>query len=147
MHRRPDRVRQILVNLMGNAIEFTERGLIKVALTTSRGCERRRRRASRGGATRASASGRSASELFEPFMQVDGSTTRRYGGTGLGLAIGRQLAGLMGGEIGSRASPARQQVLVGPAAPRAAPVAARPGPDGDDAARWGCTCCWPRTTK
>jgi PAS domain S-box-containing protein len=88
------RVRQILSNLISNALKFTETG--RVAVTVGR----------RGGALRlvVADSGIGMSEaqqaaLFEKFTQADASTTRRFGGSGLGLAICRELAELMGGQI------------------------------------------------
>jgi PAS domain S-box-containing protein len=95
----PTRMRQILVNLLGNAAKFTEEG--EVAVTVRRGREE-------GGklelifAVRDTGIGISAeaiARLFQSFTQVDASTTRKYGGTGLGLAISRRLAELMGGRM------------------------------------------------
>jgi signal transduction histidine kinase/DNA-binding response OmpR family regulator len=95
----PTRVRQILFNLLSNALKFTERGSVRVhASTTPLG----------GGPTRISLAvtdtgiGLDAEEctrLFKPFAQADSSTTRRFGGTGLGLSIVQRLAQLMDGDV------------------------------------------------
>jgi signal transduction histidine kinase/DNA-binding response OmpR family regulator/HPt (histidine-containing phosphotransfer) domain-containing protein len=94
------RIRQILLNLAGNAIKFTTKGEvsleIKVLSTDANGtrvrCEVRD--------TGIGIPGDRLESLFAPFMQVDTSTTRRFGGTGLGLSIVRRLVELMGGETG-----------------------------------------------
>jgi signal transduction histidine kinase/CheY-like chemotaxis protein/HPt (histidine-containing phosphotransfer) domain-containing protein len=97
----PGRLRQILVNLLGNAIKFTERGAVSVQVTTgpSEVGARARMRfeiADTGmGMTQAV-----RTRLFEKFTQADSSFTRRFGGTGLGLAISKQLVSVMDGEIG-----------------------------------------------
>jgi len=96
----PNRLRQMLANLIGNAIKFTERGVIKVDVHQVE--------ADQGGALLEFAvidSGIGIAEqdfgrLFEPFSQLDSSATRSYGGTGLGLSIVRKLARLMGGDAG-----------------------------------------------
>jgi signal transduction histidine kinase/CheY-like chemotaxis protein len=95
----PGRVRQVLVNLMGNAVKFTDRGEVVVrASIPSRDEESVTVRFS----VRDTGVGilpEARKRIFDSFTQVDGSTTRKYGGTGLGLTISRQLVELMGGEI------------------------------------------------
>ncbi len=94
------RLRQILLNLAGNAIKFTLHGAVSVQVSlvsaTATTCVLRF-------AVRDTGIGIPADKqalLFEKFSQMDSSTTRRYGGSGLGLAISKQLVGLMGGQIG-----------------------------------------------
>jgi len=96
----PTRIRQVLLNLIGNAIKFTETGhvLVKVEITVG-GVPRRRVKFSVED-TGVGISPTKLARLFEPFTQADASTSRAYGGTGLGLAISKQLTSLMGGEIG-----------------------------------------------
>lgn len=89
------RIRQILSNLVSNAVKFTERGEIIVRV---RGCGDKVRLEVRD--TGVGIPSDRTRAIFESFTQADGSTTRRYGGTGLGLTIVRQLTELMGGELG-----------------------------------------------
>jgi len=95
----PARLRQVLVNLVGNAVKFTDRGKIMVRAllhgTRSEQVILRFEVRDTGIGIAADKLGR----VFEVFSQGDSSTTRRYGGSGLGLAIARQLVNLMGGEI------------------------------------------------
>ena len=97
------RLRQILSNLIANAIKFTDDGEVVVRVRRADG-HRIRFEVSDTGIGIAP---EQQSALFEPFTQADSSTTRRYGGTGLGLAICRQLAELMDGEIMLQSAPGR----------------------------------------
>jgi len=100
VHSDSERLRQILINLVGNAVKFTQQG--EVALSVK--CiERNATEAMLRFEVRDTGIGiaqQAQSKLFNPFTQADGSTARRFGGTGLGLAISKQLVEVMGGEIG-----------------------------------------------
>ena len=101
------RVRQILFNLLGNALKFTERGRVTVRASTA---------PLGGGRTRVTLAVEDTGigideeqrrRLFQPFAQADSSTTRRFGGTGLGLSIVRRLASLMDGDISAESQPGK----------------------------------------
>jgi signal transduction histidine kinase len=98
------RLRQILANLAGNAVKFTDRG--EVVLRVSRARDDRHAQEDScllRFSVRDTGIGIPADKtgiLFQKFTQVDGSTTRKFGGAGLGLALGKQLAEMLGGEIG-----------------------------------------------
>jgi PAS domain S-box-containing protein len=97
----PLRLRQILSNLIANAIKFTGHGEVALQVSVAaRGLLRFEVDDTGIGITPTVLAG-----LFQPFAQADHSTTRRYGGTGLGLSITRELAQLMGGEVGARSQP------------------------------------------
>ncbi len=112
----PNRLRQVLTNLIGNAVKFTEKGHVCVRVLEPGKAPT----GAQGEAEAPAALYRLEVEdtgvgiapdvvpkLFQAFTQADGSTTRRYGGTGLGLAIARQLCELMGGEMGVTSEPGR----------------------------------------
>jgi two-component system, sensor histidine kinase and response regulator len=96
----PFRYRQILTNLLGNAIKFTEEGNVVVHTGVVEATEDTVLVRTEVSDTGIGISPEQHSRLFESFSQADASTSRRFGGTGLGLAISAQLARLMGGEIG-----------------------------------------------
>jgi PAS domain S-box-containing protein len=135
-----NRLRQVLNNLIGNAIKFTHSGRVEV-------------RASSGPADAADAAARrlvfevrdtgigidaeTKARLFSPFTQADASTTRNYGGTGLGLSICRHLVRMMGGEIALESDPGRGSVFrfdVAVEPGKAAPAASDDGNAGPDRA-------------
>jgi PAS domain S-box-containing protein len=96
----PTRLRQVLLNLLSNAIKFTEQGEVVARLVClSAGAEQLRCRFEVQDTGIGIPSEKQA-QIFEPFRQADGSTTRKYGGTGLGLAISRKMVELMGGSMG-----------------------------------------------
>ncbi len=94
------RIRQVLTNLVGNAIKFTEKGEVvaRVSCIKSEGGKDRMRFEIKD--TGIGVSTEAQRTIFDSFTQADGSTNRRYGGTGLGLTISAQIVSLMGGEIG-----------------------------------------------
>ena len=98
----PLRIGQVLVNYVNNAVKFTDQGqvAVRVSCETLEGQQLRLR--FEVADTGIGLSAEQQARLFHSFEQADSSTTRRYGGTGLGLAISRNLAGLMGGEVGVR---------------------------------------------
>jgi len=129
----PTRVRQILFNLVGNALKFTDRGFVRIGAES---------RAEAGGVlvtltvedSGIGMDGVQLGRLFQPFTQADSSTTRRFGGTGLGLSIVRRLAELMGGGVAADSTPGRGSRFIvtlccgiaAGAAPAADPVFASP---------------------
>ncbi len=100
------RVRQILINLVGNAIKFTHEGSVSIELWADERTLRLAIRDTGVGITRSE-----ISELFDPFVQLDASVSRRHEGTGLGLTISRHLAQLLGGDIAVESVPGRGSVF------------------------------------
>jgi signal transduction histidine kinase len=94
----PKRVRQILINLLGNAVKFTERGSIRIAAAL-RAIDGRQLLELRIADTGIGMTPQQIERLFVPFSQAETSTSRKYGGTGLGLAISKRLAEALGGAI------------------------------------------------
>jgi PAS domain S-box-containing protein len=149
----PSRLRQVLINLVGNAIKFTTKGVVAVSVSRVDADADASAVSSSAGAARDAAAGTVLyfavedtgigiaqavqGRLFHAFEQADSSTTRSYGGTGLGLAISRELVEKMGGRIGVRSALGHGSefwftVRLDPPLPRA--VAHAPGQDDVDQA-------------
>ena len=141
----PNRLRQILVNLVGNAIKFTEQGevLLDVAMKSES-----EKSAVLEFSVRDTGIGIPADKLqtiFEAFEQADTSMTRRFGGTGLGLAISSRLVELMGGQIQveSQTRP-RQHVFIDRPLPQSCPLPSGPGRSRPPT--WAAPACWSSMT-
>ncbi len=107
IHTDPVRLRQVLVNLLGNAVKFTERGSVRITVGCTREIGRPARVQFAISDTGIGIPPDKIGELFEPFTQVDASSTRGHGGTGLGLAISRRLAKALGGNVEVVSEPGR----------------------------------------
>jgi signal transduction histidine kinase/CheY-like chemotaxis protein/HPt (histidine-containing phosphotransfer) domain-containing protein len=106
----PLRLKQVLVNLTGNAIKFTERGEVCLAVRVEdQGADSRVVFEVRD--TGMGMNPEQIARLFQPFVQADDSMTRKYGGTGLGLVISKRLAGYMGGDLTVRSEPGKGSVF------------------------------------
>lgn len=107
LHTDAGRLRQVLINLLGNAAKFTHQGRIELRVR----CQTRAEPGAPTGLllevadTGIGMTPEQLAGLFQPFFQADASTTRRFGGTGLGLAVSRQLVRLLGGDITVRSTP------------------------------------------
>ncbi|PIE60246.1 MAG: hybrid sensor histidine kinase/response regulator, partial [Desulfobulbus propionicus] len=95
----PGRFRQVLVNLMGNAVKFTSKGEIELSIAVEEETEEHIFLHAQVRDTGIGLAEDKLESIFEAFIQADGSTTRKYGGTGLGLSICRKIASLMGGHV------------------------------------------------
>ena len=107
----PLRLAQIAHNLLGNAIKFTPQGVVRFSLTGERLSDNRARLTLAVADSGIGIAAADVERLFQPFTQVDGSSTRRFGGTGLGLSICQRFAGMMGGEITVTSQPDQGSVF------------------------------------
>jgi signal transduction histidine kinase len=101
----PARLRQVLLNLVANAIKFTESGEVSVKVGVAGRSEHGTQLLFEVRDTGIGLTLEAQARLFQPFVQADGSITRKYGGTGLGLAISKQLIEMMGGRVGVDSQP------------------------------------------
>ena len=107
LHGDPFRLRQVITNLVGNAIKFTEEGEVVVRVTQHRSADGETRITLSVEDTGIGFTPEVQGRIFEHFSQADGSTTRQFGGTGLGLAICRRLLGQMGSSISAQSVPGK----------------------------------------
>ncbi|HZS69388.1 MAG TPA: MHYT domain-containing protein [Burkholderiales bacterium] len=127
----PSRLRQILSNLVSNAVKFTDAGNVSLEVKVLETTEARQRLCFSVQDTGIGMSAETQQRLFEPFRQGESDTSRRYGGTGLGLVISRQLVELMGGSIQVTSTEGRgTRVAVTLSAEPASPIALHDGAQG-----------------
>ncbi len=107
----PTRLRQILINLLGNAIKFTETGGVRVAALCVNDEDRGARMQFDVIDTGVGMTAEQLARLFQPFTQADTSTTREFGGTGLGLTISKRLAEMLGGDITVESEPGKSSTF------------------------------------
>jgi CheY-like chemotaxis protein len=105
------RLRQVVLNLLGNAVKFTEKGSIHISVSARPLDAGNVELAVEVADTGIGIAAEQQQAIFEAFRQADGSVTRRFGGTGLGLAISARLAGLMGGKITVQSEPEKGSVF------------------------------------
>ena len=149
------RLDQVLKNLLSNAFKFTDRGYVNLRVTpVTEGWSPENVNLNRAETVLAFSVSDSGigipadkqTTIFEPFLQADGSTSRKYGGTGLGLAISRELARVLGGEIRVESSEGRGSTftLFLPQSYSAAPVERPMAPIMPEPGRTGCDEQWRR---
>ncbi len=105
VHGAPQRIRQVLINLAGNALKFTKEGSVRIDVYKTEESRRELRVRVKVLDTGIGIEMNAQEKLFKSFSQIDATTTRKFGGTGLGLAISKQLVELMGGQIGLESAP------------------------------------------
>jgi len=105
VHGDPLRLRQVLANLVGNAVKFTQKGEVSIHIAQRQPPDTQLHLRLSVQDTGIGIAAEAQAAIFEHFSQADSSTTRQYGGTGLGLAISRQLTSLMGGHIAVESTP------------------------------------------
>jgi len=103
----PNRLRQIITNLVGNAIKFTEHGEVVLTVAAETQTDRHAMLRFSVADTGIGVAPKQQEAIFKPFIQADGSTTRTYGGTGLGLAISTNLVTLLGGRMSLQSEPGK----------------------------------------
>jgi len=107
----PHRFRQVLLNLLGNAVKFTESGEIELSLDVDEDTDDKVKLHIKVRDTGIGVPQDKLSLIFEPFQQADGSTTRKYGGTGLGLPICKKIASLMEGDVWAESKPGKGSIF------------------------------------